>query len=383
MVVKYMNKKLARALPRIGTFIPTMQPMYADYKEVMEAHGGKTFSEIKYDGYRVQIHKSGRGLKVFTRNGNELNYACYPEIVKIAESLPQCILEAELVGEGNGHKEVFDNVKKRFRRAGISDKSLEKYLTSGVVEGTPLSLRVFDTIRFEKRGTLYLPLSERRAYTERFDSTGIVPSEIEVVEGVDALEELVVSSFGEKQEGRVCKNPSSQYVPGGNTIDWVKFKRSEPLDLVVIGVYTADYGRDLPFTSVLCATYNDETGKYETIGKIGATRNGLANEINALIGDKLQNARPGNVVVSEKLDRDAFSKYVPDLYVDPESSAVLEVKAMNLNYSNNWQTCGLDEGRAFSMRIGFANQVRYDKGPRQATKTSAVRTLYRLQEGSK
>ena len=42
--------KLARAMPRLGKLIPTMQPTYATVKEVLENHGGRTWAEIKYDG---------------------------------------------------------------------------------------------------------------------------------------------------------------------------------------------------------------------------------------------------------------------------------------------------------------------------------------------
>lgn len=372
-----MKKKIAKAL-KIGEFVPTMQPSYATFDEVMEAQSGITYADLKYDGYRTQIHKTKRGFKVFTRNGNELNYDCYPEIVKIVEKLPNCIIEAELVGEGINHKQVFDNVKKRFRRPGISQKSFDKYMNSGLIDSIPLSLRVFETLRFEKKTLIYTPLRDRRKYTEKFDMKNLQPAETEVATSVDELEAIINASFRNKQEGRVCKNPSSLYIPGGQTLDWVKFKRSEPLDLVVVGFYDEGYIEDLPFTSVLCATYNDETNKYETIGKIGAVRNKLANLIYKEVKDSIVDSKSEKVVFSEKLDKPIYSKFVPTSYIDPDKSVVLEVNALNLNYSNNWQTCGLKDDKAFSMRIGFAKQLRYDKNPRQATKTSAVRKLYEL-----
>jgi ATP-dependent DNA ligase len=374
-----MKSKPARAI-RFGEFIPTMQPSYAEPHEVMAAHG-VTFADIKYDGYRAQIHKWSRGFRVFTRNGNELNYECYPEIVKIVKKLPTCIIEAELIGEGNSHKEAFDNVKKRFRRPGISQSSMEKYAASGIIADAPLSLRVFETLKYGRKSLMGSALRVRREYTERFDSRGIQPSETDIVAGVDALEAVIESTFKAGHEGRVCKNPESFYLPDKRTIDWVKFKRSDPLDLAIVGFYNETaYGLDLPFTSVLCATYNEETGRYETLGKIGATRNGLANEIQDCVKGKVSGARPDNVDFSEKLDRHSYRKFVPDWYINPEDSIVLEVNAMNLNRADNWQTCGYDGKKAFSMRIGFAKQVRYDKLGRQATTTQAVHKLYGLQE---
>jgi ATP-dependent DNA ligase len=276
---------------------------------------------------------------------------------------------------------MFDKVKKRFRREGISEKSMKKYAESGIIDDVPLHLRIFETLRFEKKGLLYTPLEERRKITGSFDIKGIEPAESTVITSAEALESLVEQTLKQGHEGRVCKNPDSLYLPGKATIDWVKFKRSEPLDLVVIGLYKSDkFGQDRPFTSVLVAAYNDKTGKYETMGKVGVTRKGLAEEIDERIRGYITDARPEDVVFSDKLDRDAFRKFVPSSYINPESSVVLEVKAMNLNLTENWQTCGLRDGKAFSMRIGFAEQVRYDKTVRQATTTDAIRILYRLQE---
>lgn len=376
----------SKAKPTItpGVFIPTMQPTYASPEEVMAAHGA-TFADVKYDGYRAQVHKSGNMVKIFTRNGNEFNYACYPEIVRAVRKLPDCIIEAELVGEGSSHKEVFDNVNKRFRRPGISRKSMDEYAASGIIGEKPLSLVAFDTLHFEGKCLTGLPLAERRQYTERLYRKGLRLAETDEVRSVEMLEKLIDATFKDRQEGRVCKNPASLYIPGQeNSVDWVKFKHSEPLDLVVVGFYNEkSYGLGLPFTSVLCATYNEVTGQYETIGKIGATRNGLAAEIQSVVKGRATHERPSNVAFSEKLDSPSCRKYVPESYIRPEKSAVLEVRAMNINFTDNWQTCGYDGEKAFSMRIGFARQVRYDKKPAQATTTQEIRKLYEIQERKK
>ncbi|MBW2964211.1 hypothetical protein KY363_02015 [Candidatus Woesearchaeota archaeon] len=366
--------------PILGRFIPTMQPTYASYEELMQAHGGRTYAEIKHDGYRVQVHKGRKRLKIFTRNGNELNYPCYPEIVQIAKQLPVCIIDAELVGEGSTHKEVYDNVKSRFRRPNIKEATINKYLESGIIDDTPLSLRLFDTLRFERKGLLDLPFTERTSYTDSFDIPGLVPVDHQLVRGVEDLEAVIEDTFKQKHEGLVCKNPDSLYHPGGNGIDWVKYKRSESLDLVIVGFYLGG-SSELPFTSVLCATYNPDKGQYETLGKIGATRNGLAKEIQAAVKGKTSRRAPKNVAFSEKLSRDAYANHVPTMYIDPNSSVVLEVSAMNLYRSDNWQTCGLDQGKAFSMRIGYAKQLRPDKSPQQATTTPTIWKLYNLQKG--
>ncbi|MFC1754536.1 hypothetical protein ACFL96_14265 [Thermoproteota archaeon] len=376
-----MKSEVARAL-KFGEFLPVMKPTYATPDEVLNDHGGNTYADVKHDGYRIQIHKTAKKRWMFTANGKEYNYQCYPDIEAVVEKLPTGIFEAELVGDGEHHKKVFDKVKKRFRRSGINQKSIDKYLQSGIVDEVPLSLMLFDVLKFERKGLLYTPFSERKLYREKIDESGITLPETRLVESPSELGSIVDGVLDNQGEGIVCKGPSTLYKPGSTTTtDWVKFKRAEPLDLVIVGFYlNEEYANGLPFTSVLCATYNNETDRYETIGKVGVTRNAIANEIGPLVAGKMTNERPSNVAFSEKLDQQSFAKFVPDTYIQPEESVVLEVKAMNLNYANNWHTCGLDDGKAFSMRIGFAEELRYDKNPDMATKTSAVRKLYEVQE---
>lgn len=373
---------LAIAIPRLGEFIPTMQPSYATVDELMEAHDGRTWAEIKNDGYRLQVHRGKHLLKMFTRNGNELNYQCYPDLVEIAQSLPTCIIDAEMVTEGSSHKEVFDRVQRRFRKPGIKQETVDRYLASGIVDDIPLHLNVFDTLRFERKGLLELPFNERMSYTETLDVPGILPVEGEMVWGAGDLESLINDVTKRGEEGLVCKNPDSHYLPGSDRIDWVKFKRSETLDLVIVGFYqNGNYVKELPFTSVLVAAYNDGTAGYETMGKIGVTRKDLALDIYGQVREYMREQRSANVAFSEKLDRPSYAMHVPDFYIDPEQSVVLEVKAMNLNFNRNWQTCGRKGDKAFSMRIGYATQLRPDKGPRQATTTKIISKLYQIQEG--
>lgn len=368
-----MSKKKENAL-KIGSFVPVMKPSYADYDELMQAHKGKTFAELKHDGYRVQIHKNSERFWLFTGNGNEYNYRCYPDIVQIVERLPSCMLEAEMIAKGNTHNQVFDNVKKRFRRDGISDASIDKYVNSGVIAEVPLSLKVFDTLKFDNRGIANQPLEMRRKYTENIDIEGIAPSELTIIDNKPALESLVEKTLSMNQEGLVCKDPSSLYLPGHVGNEWVKFKRSEPLDLVVVGVYQTEG----VISGALCATYNHETGMYETLGKISTVR--IADEFIPLVLDKLVDEKPGNVLISDKLKKPAYERFVPYRFVKPEQSVVLEIRAMNIYHSDNWQTCGENDGKGFSMRIGFVREVRYDKDSIHATRTSAVRKLYELQK---
>jgi DNA ligase-1 len=365
--------------PVIGTFIPTMQPGYYTPEEVMEAHKQTTQADIKYDGYRTQIHKKGSQFKIFTRNGNELEYECYPEITEIVKKLPSGIIEAELLGQGKTHKETFDNIKKRFRKPGLSEVSKDKYFESGIIKSTPLQLRVFDVLQFEGKNYMDLPLHERRRKIETFEEYGILPAETTLITSEEELLKVLEDTFAKRLEGRVCKDPQSKYIPDNNkSIEWVKFKRSESLDLVVVGTYNEpSYNTQIPCTSVLCAAYNRETKEFETLGKIGVTRNGLINKLYPMIEKKLTIEIPENLSITEKL----IAQTKPVKYVNPLESIVLEINAMNIDFTQNNQACGREHSKAYSLRIAYAKEIREDKKPIQATTTQDIIKLYQMQKG--
>jgi ATP-dependent DNA ligase len=353
--------------------------MHATYEEVMAAHRNTTWASIKHDGYRVQIHRSPKKFWMFTKNGNQLNYACYPDLVSIVEKLPVCIIDAEMVTEGASHGEIYENVRSRFRKPNLKPETLEKYLKSGLIQSAPMHLKVFDTLRFGNIHLLNRNLVDRTTYTNAFDTKGVIPVENKLVQSTEELEALVEATFAsKKEEGVVCKNPFSSY-RSGEHMDWVKFKRGETLDLAVVGIYKSEK-MDLPFVTVLCAAYNHETGMYETLGKIAVVRNNFARDIHAEIGNSLQPTPPPNLALSDKLQRASYAKHLPDAYIAPENSVVLEVSALNLTRAKNWQTCGAEDGEAFSMRIGYVKYLRHDKDPEHATKTSTIRKLYELQQ---
>ena len=99
------------------------------YADIIKRHGGSTLAEIKYDGYRVQVHK-GKELSLFTRNLNTLNARVFPDVTKNLENLPAGIYDGELVGHGTSI-EGFNAVKKRVRSE----------LDNSLVEHFPLDIR--------------------------------------------------------------------------------------------------------------------------------------------------------------------------------------------------------------------------------------------------
>jgi len=354
--------------------IDSQNPIYlgaADeelYKQILLTHGGSTFAEIKEDGYRAQIHKKGEVIKAYTRSQNEIILPLYPELYTSLSNLPDCILDAELIGDFKIGHEGFKSVKSRFRHK-ASEEKISNYLNSGLVEKFPLALRVFDTLYWENTPLVDSPLSERRNYTENILEKKIIPSTKKTIYDSRELHNWFSELVNSNYEGLVCKNPNAPYRVGGRTEDWIKVKRSETLDLSVLGVYFE--GDTL--SQILCGNYNPLIDKFETLAKVNAKREGMNSDLLPLLEGNLQKEIPSNILINPS----AFKlNKLPELFINPIKAPVVEVSAMNFNKSKNWHSCGLEDGLSYSLRIGWLKNIREDKDYRGVATTSQVIDLY-------
>ncbi|MBI2124901.1 hypothetical protein HYT92_03860 [Candidatus Pacearchaeota archaeon] len=331
------------------------------FAEILRKHKGKTFSEIKYDGYRIQAHKSSQ-LWLFTRNLNALNPEVFPEIKDKLRSLPDGIYDGELVGFDNGLV-GFNAVKKRVRGE----------LDSKLVKEYPLQIRFFDVLLLQNKVLADAPLRERRKSLEQY--TGNI-SEQETITSPACLKDRFESVTSQGLEGLVCKNPESAYLIGKKTFDWVKLKKFLSLDLVVLGVYKGEgKAAELPFAALLLGTRSN--GNYETITKVGISNKELVYSLNDAIKAGCISTPPRNVLFSEEIKKKTYARKIPFCYVTPEKSAVVEVECLNVTRSRNWHSCGLKDSEAYSMRIPVVRRIRNDKGIKDATTTEQVSQLYK------
>ena len=88
--------------------LPMLSELSQDFNEIFTAHGGRTALEFKYDGARVQIHKDGEQVRIWSRRLSEVTRSI-PEIVEIARRDlhgDSFILDAEVVAVGKGRAAV-------------------------------------------------------------------------------------------------------------------------------------------------------------------------------------------------------------------------------------------------------------------------------------
>ena len=355
----------------ILTPIEPMLAVYAAgeevYRDVISRHNGATCAELKYDGYRMQLHKKGDAVKGFTRSLKEAPLGIYPELMESIAKLPDCVLDCELNG-GIGHS-GFKIVKNRFRS---KETSMEKYTEKADIS-RKLELRVFDVLCFENRWTMGLPLTERRKFTESISEKRIKPGKQWKLDSAEELEKLFTELVDKKNEGLVCKNPSSIYIPGDESGEWLKIKKFEPIDVVVLGVYM----KNESISQLLCGTYNPVADCFETLAKVNAKRNGMNVELEELLNGKLIAQKPYTTILSAN----SKEEDLPDFYIEPMKSIVVEIKAMNIHYGKNRYSCGFNGLKSYSLRIAWLNEIRDDKTPEQASSAKDVEYLYKAQEG--
>ena len=364
---KMEDKKQSNQILRIGNPVKPMLVSESGfdkdrYEKIMKNHNGVTFAEVKSDGYRVQTHKDFNGdVKLYTRNLNELNSDVFPDIFRQLNKLPSGIYDGELVGVEDGIK-GFNAVKKRVR------KDLDKKL----VEAYSLNMKFFDILLEGEDEMIDVPLYERRKKLESLTDDVSYQS---IITYSDVLKNEFESVIENGLEGLVCKNPEAGYLIGGRTKDWMKLKKFLTLDLVILGLYKGQ-GKlaELPFAGVLLGAKNNKN--YETITKVGLTNPKKVNSIYEQIRCSCVNKVPENVIISDAINKKTYARKIPFCYINPENSVVLETQTMNVTNSNNWHSCGLKDGKAYSLRIPIVREIRTDKKVEDCTTISQIKDLY-------
>jgi DNA ligase-1 len=194
---------------------------------------GWALCETKYDGIRVQIHRKGSKIEIYTRRLENVSRAL-PEIVKyVTESLPHedFIIEGEIIVTRDGKPISFQYILQRVRR---------KYDIEKMVKKVPLTLFLFDILYY--RGNLIdTPFKTRRKTLESIvkvnNSQVALSSQSKVTsEELWKAHKLFEDSINDGHEGIMIKDPEAPYMPGIRGKKMLKFKAEpETLDLVVIG----------------------------------------------------------------------------------------------------------------------------------------------------
>lgn len=201
-----------------------------DIKEAVEKFE-KTAIEIKYDGFRVQIHKDGDKVKIFSRRMEDVTNQ-FPDIVKWSKSLKarKCVIDGEAVAY-----DFERDIALPFQR--LSRRIQRKYEIEKMVKEIPVQVNLFDVIFLEKslmHETLekrWKTLKDLIRNTENFRLADHIETK-----DLKRAESFYKEAVKKGQEGVIVKNMDAHYQPGKRVGYWLKVKPIlEPLDLVIIG----------------------------------------------------------------------------------------------------------------------------------------------------
>jgi DNA ligase-1 len=239
-----------------------VQPMLASTAaSVAEAIAscGLSSVEWKLDGVRIQLHRAGDDVRLFTRNLNDVTDRL-PAVVAVARSLPAdaVVLDGEAVGLGDDERpELFQDTMSRF----------------DVDAGGTLSVRFFDCLHLDGEDLVDRPLLERLDALERVAGPWRVPAVV-TADAAEA-ERFSEQALAAGHEGVMVKGASSPYEAGRRGATWRKVKPVRTLDLVVLGAEWG-HGRRSGWLSNLHLGARDPAGGFVMVGK---TFKGLTDEL--------------------------------------------------------------------------------------------------------
>ncbi|MEI8002769.1 MAG: ATP-dependent DNA ligase [Methanothrix sp.] len=309
---------------------------------------GTAAIEWKYDGARVQIHKEGDSVRIFSRRLENVT-ASLPEIVLAARQIAakSAILDGEAVAIGkDGRPMAFQEILKRFRR---------KYNIEKLAAQIPLRLFLFDLIYLDGKSVTHLPLSERRALLEKIANPALLADQV-LSNSVETAEEIYRQALNAGHEGTIFKNPSSVYAPGKRGKNWLKIKPvMETLDLVVIGAKWGEGRRASFLGSYRLGCLDSATGNLLDMGFVAT---GLTDEALAELTDMFR-----KLILLEK-----------GMEVEIKPAVIFEVAYEEIQRSPNYSS-------GYALRFPRMVAVRDDKSLEDADTLERVVSLYRGQRG--
>jgi DNA ligase-1 len=321
------------------------------------AKTGPAGVEWKLDGVRVQIHRQGEEVAVFTRTLDDIT-ARVPEVVEAVRELDvaDAILDGEVIAAtASGRPAPFQVTSARVARRDVGTARA----------ATPLSLTLFDALHVDGDDLIDLPGSGRRTRLEAAAPSLVVPRHVvedpEDSGEVAAAEAFSADTLARGHEGVVVKSLASAYTMGRRGAGWVKVKPRITLDLVVLAAEWG-HGRRTGKLSNLHLGARDPEGEYGPPGgfvMLGKTFKGLTDRMLAWQTEKLQ----------ELAERE--SKWV--VHVRPE--LVVEIAFDGVQRSPRYPA-------GLALRFARVLAHRPDKLAAEADTISTVRSHHVVEEDS-
>jgi DNA ligase-1 len=297
------------------------------------------------DGARIQLHKQGRDVRIYTRSLNDVT-AAIPEIADEAREFPaeELVLDGEAIAFApNGRPHAFQTTMRRFGR---------KLDVARMQQELPMRAYYFDCLRRDQHS-----LAERPA-RERFDAlSGVVPAAQTIPRRVTRSAEEAVAFYDAAlaagHEGVMAKSLDAPYEAGNRGASWLKIKRVHTLDLVVLAAEWGHGRRHGKLSNLHLGAFDNATQQYVMLGKTfkGLTDVMLDWQTNEFLGRESR--------------RDEAA-----VYVRPE--IVVEIAFSDLQASSRYPG-------GLALRLARVKRYRPDKRVEDADTMDTVRKIFAAQ----
>jgi DNA ligase-1 len=313
-------------------------------------------AEWKIDGIRIQVHRRGDQVRVFTRTLDDITTRV-PEIVEAARSLPvtAVVLDGETVAlTPEGRPRPFQVTAAR--TASTAD-------VARLREQTPLTAFLFDLLHLDGADLIDAPAQERQGALARIAPEALLTPRI-VTADQAAVEAFFADAIGHGHEGLVLKSLDSPYRAGRRGSEWIKVKPRHTLDLVILAAEWGHGRRRGVLSNLHLGARDPETGGLVMLGK---TFKGLTDEMLAWqTGRLLDLADPAGPRPEGEARRDAYGV----VGVRPE--LVVEIAFDGVQASRRYPG-------GLALRFARVLRFRPDKNAAEADTIDAVRAIWSAQ----
>jgi DNA ligase 1 len=332
------------AVRTMRPLLPMLAQSVEDTDEALAALGTAAL-EWKIDGARVQVHKSGDEVRVFTRRLNEVT-AAVPEIVALVRAVPAraLILDGEAIAlRPDGKPCPFQVTMRRFGRK-LDVQASQRQL--------PLSAFFFDCLLHDGEALIDRPARERlRALEEALAPQYIVPRR--VTSDPAQARAFYCEARRHGHEGLMAKALEARYEAGRRGAGWLKVKQAHTLDLVVLAAEWGNGRRRGRLSNLHLGARDAQRGGFVMLGK---TFKGLTD---AMLEWQTRE------LLARAIGRDESV-----VHVRPE--LVVEIAFNELQESPQYPG-------GLALRFARVRGYRPDKGIEQADTFETVRRLYAAQ----
>ncbi|MFX1552852.1 MAG: ATP-dependent DNA ligase [Promethearchaeota archaeon] len=349
-----------------GTPILSMLASREIYTEFLSRLGAPFIAEHKLDGERLQIHKTGNNIILFSRRLLDISEQ-YPDVCQVIREnirAENVIIEGEVV--------AMDPFYERMLPFQVLSQRRRKYDVEDISKDVPVCLFLFDLLKFENESFVDKPLPIRRKKLEEIveerDELRLVKSVM--INSTEELLDFFNKARDEGTEGIMAKSmkENSIYQAGNRGFLWLKLKGLEggklkdSVDVVLVGAFYGRGRRKGWYGTYIGAVLDPENDRFVAFTRVSS---GWTDEIMETLTKDMKQYE------IERKAPNVICEDTPDTWLQPE--VVIEIIGDEITVSDKFASLG------YSMRFPVFQRMRPEKGPKDITTVNEIIELYKTQ----